>query len=87
MIEPPDWTWDTGGPPEVEQPEKGTLQFTCVKASEIVNTDGRLGKSDPFCSVRVEGHARITQTIQKDLNPEWEADDPDSATFTVSSHM
>lgn len=82
MIEPPDWTRESGGPPQVDQPEKGTLQFTCVKATGLLSADGPMGKSDPFCSVRVEGHARLTQTIAKSLNPEWETDDADAATFT-----
>lgn len=78
MIEPA----ETGALSEAKPPEKGTLQFTCVKAAGLLAKDGPLGKSDPFCSVRVEGHARITQTISKNVNPEWETDDPDAATFT-----
>jgi hypothetical protein len=31
----------------------------------------RLGTSDPFCAVRVEGHQRNTPTIKKTLDPEW----------------
>ena len=78
MIEPA----ERGTLTDIKPPEKGILQFTCVKATGLLAKDGPLGKSDPFCSVRVEGHARITQTISKNLDPEWEADDPDAATFT-----
>ena len=79
MVAPP--VGDVPGVPDPPADAQGQLFFTVVKASGLLKVD-LLGKSDPFCTVRVEGHQRNTQTIKKNLNPEWEADDADAATFT-----
>ena len=49
---------------------KGKLELTVVRANGLLKKD-RMGKSDPFCTVRVEGHQRNTAVIKKTLDPEW----------------
>lgn len=78
MVEPA--TENTPTASRVPDDSKGELMLTVVKATCLLKVD-TFGKSDPFCSVRVEGHQRVTQVIQNNLDPEWEADDADAATF------
>eukprot|EP01043_Picozoa_sp_COSAG02_P021702 COSAG02_NODE_1110_length_14511_cov_30.804122_1_plen_2917_part_00 len=78
MVEPV--TESTPTASAVSDDAKGSLMFTVVKASRLLKVD-TMGKSDPFCSVRVEGHQRVTQVIQDNLNPEWELNNADAATF------
>jgi len=49
---------------------KGKLELTVIRANGLMKAD-RFSNSDPFCTVRVEGHQRNTETIKKNLDPEW----------------
>ena len=68
MTQPPNA--ETPQPVESPGDAKGKLELTVVRANGLLKKD-RMGKSDPFCTVRVEGHQRNTPVIKKTLDPEW----------------
>ena len=49
---------------------RGKLVVSVVRAMGLIKAD-RLGKSDPFVAVRVEGHQRNTPVIKNDQDPVW----------------
>eukprot|EP01052_Picozoa_sp_SAG31_P013748 SAG31_NODE_835_length_11646_cov_11.142201_8_plen_1125_part_00 len=57
---------------------RGKLVISVIRAMNLIKAD-RLGKSDPFVAVRVEGHQRNTPVIKNDQDPVWEV----SFTFKI----
>lgn len=51
---------------------RGALEITLIGAMDLPNTDGGMGKSDPYCKVTMGGVELMrTKTVNNDLNPSW----------------
>mmetsp|Transcript_121476 Transcript_121476/g.234303 ORF Transcript_121476/g.234303 Transcript_121476/m.234303 type:complete len:135 (+) Transcript_121476:81-485(+) len=50
----------------------GTYTLTLIGAMDLPNTDGGMGKSDPYCKVTM-GASEVmkTKSVRNNLNPAW----------------
>mmetsp|Transcript_58765 Transcript_58765/g.102328 ORF Transcript_58765/g.102328 Transcript_58765/m.102328 type:complete len:135 (-) Transcript_58765:29-433(-) len=50
----------------------GTYTITLMGAMDLPNTDGGMGKSDPYCKVTMGAQQLMkTKTVKNNLNPTW----------------